>query len=309
MPPTRTPQQSADRFADAFARHAPVPSRGLLPGVRVWAAVGGAAALTVAVALSAARLPQSAAEPADAGAGRPVQVAAVGPPPPVSAPAAHPAGPPRPATRTATPAPTATAAPGTPPPAPPVAAAPGGVATAPTAAAETKSPPKSTPGSTPGSTSGATTRPPAAPATHSPAPQQARTAPTPALVPGYALVGYGSNRCVDITGGVGNDGTPLELWDCTGADWQKWDFRPDGTVRSMGLCMDVAWGSVANGTTIQVARCSGNPAQQFVLTGAGDLVNPQADKCVDAKDGGTGSGVRLQLWDCTGAAGQKWHVR
>jgi hypothetical protein len=73
--------------------------------------------------------------------------------------------------------------------------------------------------------------------------------------------------------------------------------------------MDVAWGSSNNGTNIQVANCSGNPAQQWVLSNAGDLVKPQANKCVDAKDIGTANGTVLQLWDCNGGSNQKWSVR
>ena len=72
--------------------------------------------------------------------------------------------------------------------------------------------------------------------------------------------------------------------------------------------MDVAWGSRDDGAVIQLAKCSGNPAQQFVLSTAGDLVNPQADKCVDAKDNGTKDGTKLQLWTCAGTANQKWRV-
>jgi streptogrisin C len=74
----------------------------------------------------------------------------------------------------------------------------------------------------------------------------------------------------------------------------------------MGKCMDVAWGSRDNGAVIQLATCSGNPAQQFVLSGAGDLVNPQANKCVDVKDWNSDNGARLQLWECTGYSNQKW---
>jgi hypothetical protein len=128
---------------------------------------------------------------------------------------------------------------------------------------------------------------------------------------GFLIIGKGSDRCIDVTdaqGGEGKDGTPLQLWDCAGSANQKWDFRGDGTVRSLGLCMDVAWGSRDDGAVIQLARCSGNPAQQFVLSTEGDLVNPQADKCVDAKDNGTGSGTRLQLWTCSGTPNQKWRV-
>ncbi len=87
---------------------------------------------------------------------------------------------------------------------------------------------------------------------------------------------------------------------------QNWTWPGDGTVRALGLCMDVAWGSTANGAVIQLANCSGNPAQQFVLSGAGDLVNPQANKCVDVVDWNTADGARLILFDCHGGANQKW---
>ncbi|WP_086750333.1 RICIN domain-containing protein [Streptomyces scabiei] len=138
------------------------------------------------------------------------------------------------------------------------------------------------------------------------------TTKKPAAAKGFRIIGQASNRCVDVTdakNGKGKDGTPLQIWDCAGTANQKWDFRGDGTVRSLGLCMDVAWGSRDDGAVIQVARCSGNPAQQFVLSTAGDLVNPQADKCVDVKDNGTGDGARLQLWTCAGTPNQKWRVK
>ncbi|MFE7765409.1 ricin-type beta-trefoil lectin domain protein [Streptomyces sp. NPDC057438] len=138
------------------------------------------------------------------------------------------------------------------------------------------------------------------------------TAKKPAAARGFAIIGEGSDRCVDVTdakNGKGKDGTPLQIWDCAGTANQKWDFRGDGTVRSLGLCMDVAWGSRDDGAVIQLARCSGNPAQQFVLSTAGDLVNPQADKCVDVKDNATGDGARLQLWTCAGTPNQKWRVK
>ncbi len=70
--------------------------------------------------------------------------------------------------------------------------------------------------------------------------------------------------------------------------------------------MDVAWGSTANGARVQLTSCNGSPAQQFVLNNAGDLVNPQADKCVDVTDWNSSNGARLQLWDCAGSTNQKW---
>jgi hypothetical protein len=122
------------------------------------------------------------------------------------------------------------------------------------------------------------------------------------------VIGAGSHRCIDVKDRAQVDGTPLQLWDCTGAEWQKWDFRSDGTARSMGLCMQVSGGSTANGAPIEVAHCNGGPAQRFTLNAAHDLVNVKADKCVDAKDVSTSNGVRLQLWSCKGTSNQKWSL-
>ena len=112
-----------------------------------------------------------------------------------------------------------------------------------------------------------------------------------------------------MSGGQGKDGTPLDIWDCGSGARMKWQFMSDGTVRAMGKCMDVAWGSTADGATIQLANCSGNPAQQFRLNSSHDLTNPQADKCVDVRNEGTANGARLQLWSCNGQDNQKWSSR
>ncbi|WP_307080388.1 RICIN domain-containing protein [Streptomyces canus] len=122
---------------------------------------------------------------------------------------------------------------------------------------------------------------------------------------GVSIWSYASGRCIDVRD-AGGDGTPLQIWDCNGFAQQSWRFMSDGTVRALGLCMDVAWGSTSDGAVVQLATCSHNPAQQFRLNSAHDLVNPQANKCVDVKDRKTGNGTRLQLWDCNGQDIQKW---
>lgn len=117
---------------------------------------------------------------------------------------------------------------------------------------------------------------------------------------------HNSDQCINVPGGEGKDGTPLQIFKCSGAQSQQWKFESDGTVRALGLCMDVAGGSTEDGTLIQLARCSGNPAQQFRLSEGSDLVNPQADKCVSVQDGRIQSGVWLVLGQCTGDDSQKW---
>ncbi|MFJ4846983.1 MULTISPECIES: ricin-type beta-trefoil lectin domain protein [unclassified Streptomyces] len=128
--------------------------------------------------------------------------------------------------------------------------------------------------------------------------------------PGVRIRSSATGRCIDITNaadGIGRDGSRLRIWDCGGSASQKWDFRSDGSVHSLGLCMDLAWASTDNGTAVQLAKCNGGWAQQFVLNSAGDLVNPHADKCVDVVDKGTANGTKLQLWTCYGTSNQKWY--
>ncbi len=120
------------------------------------------------------------------------------------------------------------------------------------------------------------------------------------------IVSNWHNKCIDVPNWNFNDGQRLIVWNCTGGTNQAWTFT-DGTLRTENnKCMDVAWGSTANGAAIQIATCSGNPAQQFVLNAAGDLVNPQANKCVDIADWNPNNDAVLQLWECTGGANQKW---
>jgi streptogrisin C len=121
-----------------------------------------------------------------------------------------------------------------------------------------------------------------------------------------AVLSNWNNKCIDVPNSNFSDGVPLQMYGCNGTGAQKWTFVNGTLQTSNGKCMDVAWGSTASGAVIQIVGCNGNPAQQFVLSAAGDLVNPQANKCIDIKDWNGNDGAALQLWDCAGTANQKW---
>ncbi|WP_405396878.1 ricin-type beta-trefoil lectin domain protein [Streptomyces microflavus] len=119
-----------------------------------------------------------------------------------------------------------------------------------------------------------------------------------------------SGRCLDVPGHNFNDGQPLFMWDCNGADAQKWRFASDGTIRAKDKCLDVANANFNNGSRIQLAWCNGSAAQKFALNGAHDLVNTVVGKCVDIPNHSRGRGPEtyLILWECTGLDNQKWSV-
>ncbi|MYR55037.1 hypothetical protein GTY54_01835, partial [Streptomyces sp. SID625] len=122
-----------------------------------------------------------------------------------------------------------------------------------------------------------------------------------------AFRGHQSGRCLDVPASQFTDGRPLQLWDCNGADAQKWRLESDGTIRSggnAGLCLDVAAANFSNGTTIQLAWCNGNIAQQFTLNERNDLVNTAVGMCVGARGGDLHAPIRL--FTCNGQDNQKW---
>jgi hypothetical protein len=75
-----------------------------------------------------------------------------------------------------------------------------------------------------------------------------------------------------------------------------------------GKCVDVAGGSSANGTAVQLYDCNGTGAQSWTATSSGQLINTGSGKCLDATDWSSANGTQLQIWSCTGAANQQWSV-
>ncbi|MEV8379135.1 ricin-type beta-trefoil lectin domain protein [Kribbella sp. NPDC056861] len=145
------------------------------------------------------------------------------------------------------------------------------------------------------------------PAVKKPATKQPASAAKRPAVVGDQIIGFGSGRCVDIANaadGRAEGKSQLQLWDCNGAANQGWTLGADGTIRSMGLCMDLAWGSTDDGTQVRVEVCHDHPAQRFSLNNANDLVNIAANKCVAVN--GAGNGARLVLRTCAGTSDQKW---
>ncbi|GAB1338002.1 ricin-type beta-trefoil lectin domain protein [Streptomyces sp. E-15] len=71
-----------------------------------------------------------------------------------------------------------------------------------------------------------------------------------------------------------------------------------------GKCLDVAGGSTANGTAVQLYDCNGSAAQQWTVGADGSV--RALGKCLDVASGSTADGARTQLYDCNGTGAQRW---
>jgi hypothetical protein len=73
------------------------------------------------------------------------------------------------------------------------------------------------------------------------------------------------------------------------------------------LCVDVAGGTQANGTSLITYRCHGGSNQSFTFNRAtGELRSALGNWCIDVSQGIASSGARVQLWTCNGSAAQKF---
>ncbi len=117
-------------------------------------------------------------------------------------------------------------------------------------------------------------------------------------------------QCVDVAADdTGANGTGVQLWNCqTYAEDQHWVHGVDGSLGTLGRCLDATGNGTANGTLLQLWDCNGGGAQKWLQQADGSLLNPQSGRCVDAPNGNSANGTRLQLWDCNGAAAQKFAV-
>ncbi|WP_328965404.1 family 16 glycosylhydrolase [Streptomyces virginiae] len=71
-----------------------------------------------------------------------------------------------------------------------------------------------------------------------------------------------------------------------------------------GMCVDVADGSDADRTPIQLHDCTGGAAQQWTIGGDGTV--RALGKCLDVAGGSTADGAVVQLYTCNGTNAQKW---
>ncbi|MCD0442988.1 family 16 glycosylhydrolase [Glycomyces sp. A-F 0318] len=122
---------------------------------------------------------------------------------------------------------------------------------------------------------------------------------------GGAITGL-AGKCLDVEGSGTANGTPVQLYHCNGTAAQQWTFASDGSLRALGKCLDVANGGTADGTPVRLWNCNGSGAQKWVLSGANDLVNPQANKCLDVPWANSADGTNLQIVTCSGNPAQKW---
>lgn len=118
---------------------------------------------------------------------------------------------------------------------------------------------------------------------------------------------YGGFLCADVSAGSTRSGTPIQVFDCTGAPNQQFEFN-SLTIYPLGGqgCMDVSGGRTTDGTPVQFWTCNGTGAQQWTYDN-GSIVNLNSNKCLDATN--LNNGRQLVINTCNGSVSQNWQIK
>jgi O-glycosyl hydrolase len=120
-------------------------------------------------------------------------------------------------------------------------------------------------------------------------------------------VGYGSGRCLDVTGASQTNGTGVIIWDCEGTANEQWTHQANGSLTVYGSkCLDVPGHATTPGTGVVIWDCNGGANQQWTATADGTLVGVESGLCLDVSGAATDNQSKIVVWTCNSATNQRW---
>ncbi len=127
---------------------------------------------------------------------------------------------------------------------------------------------------------------------------------------GEAIIGVGSNRCLDVIGNKSTAETGINIYDCNGRPNQGWTLTAAGELRVFEgtMCLDVESSRTTAPARVQIYGCKGSANQRWRITADGAIVGVQSGLCLDVRNAGTANGSVVELYTCTGRANQRWRT-
>ncbi|MEY9876779.1 endo-1,4-beta-xylanase [Streptacidiphilus sp. MAP12-33] len=128
-----------------------------------------------------------------------------------------------------------------------------------------------------------------------------------------------SGRVLDEYLGQNDNGTPLQVWDASGATNQQWRATKNGdgsytfTNIASGRVLDEPGNQTGNGTRMEVWDSNGSANQHWKAArnsdGSYTLTNVASGRALETPGNQTANGTTVQVWDSTGAANQHWNLQ
>jgi hypothetical protein len=120
----------------------------------------------------------------------------------------------------------------------------------------------------------------------------------------------GTSECVDVYGNdTGGNLAKVDVWNCVPyAQDMHWTHNADGSLETLGRCLDIDGNGTAVGTLVELYDCNGVGGQKWIQQANGSLLNPQSGLCLDDPNGDLANGTQLRIWTCNGTPAQEFNV-
>ncbi|MFF3908328.1 non-reducing end alpha-L-arabinofuranosidase family hydrolase [Streptomyces sp. NPDC001848] len=136
----------------------------------------------------------------------------------------------------------------------------------------------------------------------------------------YTLSDVAAGRVLDEPAGQNGNGTPLQVWDASGASNQQWRAarNSDGSYTltnvASGRVLDEPGNRTGNATRVQVWDSNGAANQHWRAArnsdGSYTLTNVASGRALEIPGGQTANGAPVRIWDSNGGgANQHWNLR
>ena len=135
----------------------------------------------------------------------------------------------------------------------------------------------------------------------------------------YTLSNAAAGRVLDQPAGHNANGTPLQVWDASGASNQQWRAcrNSDGsytlTNAASGRVLDEPANRTGNGTRTTIQDSKGGANQHWRASrnsdGSYTLTNAASGRALEIPGGKTANGTPVQVWASNGGANQHWNFK
>ncbi|MQS09006.1 RICIN domain-containing protein [Streptomyces alkaliphilus] len=127
--------------------------------------------------------------------------------------------------------------------------------------------------------------------------------------------GTGANLCLDIGSDHTSSGVNVHQWACNGTAAQRFRFGATGTPDTFtlsisGNCLEVESSQTGPGANVRMWSCNGTATQQWRVeplgNGAHQLVASHSGLCLDVRSSSTDRGANVAQWPCNSSVAQTW---
>lgn len=124
--------------------------------------------------------------------------------------------------------------------------------------------------------------------------------------PKFHEIKHIKGRCLDISGGINQNETNVQIYQCNNSKSQKWQWTKTGQIKNiMGRCLDISGLDVTNNSNVEIYQCGSGRTQQWEKISNNRIQN-STGFCLDIANGVNTNKTNVQLYRCKNVDAQQW---